>query len=94
MLLVTGDTSATYKITDICLEFDKIIDVELASTIKENYETGYDIPFDKITRIHYEKLSKKDTIWKLKIDSITAASLRGIFFLFVDDANDRKKFCL
>ena len=92
VLLITGDKDATYKITDICLEFDKIIDMELASTIKQNYEIGYDIPFDKITRIHYEKLSKKDTIWKLKIDSITASSLRGIFVLFVDDANDRKNF--
>ena len=34
VLLVKDDTAATYKITDICLEFDKIIDVELASTIK------------------------------------------------------------
>ena len=92
VLLVKDDTAATYKITDICLEFDKIIDEELASTIKQNYEIGYDIPFDKITRLHYEKLSKKDTVWKLKIDSITAASLRGIFVLFVDDANDRKNF--
>ena len=92
VLLVKDDTAATYKITDICLEFDKIIDVELASTIKQNYEIGYDIPFDKITRLHYEKLSKKDTVWKLKIDSITTASLRGIFVLFVDDANDRKNF--
>ena len=92
VLLVTGDTSAAYKITDICLEFDKIIDMELASTIKQNYEIGYDIPFDKLTRIHYEKLSKKDSIWKLQIDSITASSLRGIFVLFVDDVNDRKHF--
>ena len=89
---ITLASPSTYKITDICLEFDKIIDVELASTIKQNYEIGYDIPFDKITRIHYEKLLKKDTVWKLKIDSITAASLRGIFVLFVDDANDRKIF--
>ena len=92
VVLATGDADATYKISDICLEFDKVIDIELASNIRQNYELGYDIPFDKITRIHYERLSKKDTIWKLKIDSITAASLRGILVLFVDDSNDRKPF--
>ena len=92
VLLITGDTSATYKIINICLEFDKIIDIELTSTIRLNYEIGYDIPFDKITRIHYNKLSKKDTIWKITIGSITTSSLRGIFILFVDDANDRKNF--
>ena len=92
VLLATGDPDATYKLTDICLQFDKIIDMELASSIRQNYEVGYDIPFDKRTRIHYETLSKKDTIWKLKIDSLTAASLRGILVLFVDDDNDRKAF--
>ena len=59
VLLATGDTAATYKLTDICLEFDKLIDMELASSIRQNYEVGYDIPFDKRTRIHYERLSKK-----------------------------------
>ena len=92
VLLVTGDPDATYKLTDICLEFDKIIDMELASSIRQNYEVGYHIPFDKQTRIHYDRLSKKDTIWKLKIDSLTASSLRGILVLFVDDDNDRKAF--
>ena len=92
VLLVTGDPEATYKLTDICLEFDKIINMELASRIRQNYEVGYDIPFDKRTRINYERLSKKDTIWKLKIDSLTASSLCGILVLFIDDDNDRKAF--
>ena len=92
VLLATGEPDATYKLTDICLEFDKIIDMELASSIRQNYEVGYDIPFDTRIRIHYERLSKKDTIWKLKIDSLTASNLRGILVLFIDDDNDRKAF--
>ena len=92
VLLAAGDPAATYKLTVICLEFDKILDMRLASSIRQNYVEGYDLPFDKRTRIHYEKLSKKDTIWKLKIDSIATRSLRGILVLFVDDNNDRKPF--
>ena len=67
VLLATGDPDATYKITDICLEFDKIIDKNLASSIKQEYDNGYYIPFDKVTRVRYEKLSKKKQYGHLQL---------------------------
>ena len=92
VLLATGDPDASYKITNICLEFDKIIDMNLASSIRESYDDGYNIPFDKVTRVRYDKLSKKEICWPLTINSVSAKSLRGILVLFVDYANERKAF--
>ena len=59
--LCTGDTSATYKLSDILLEYDAIFDEPYATTIGEMYTRTTSIPYTKVTSIHYQTLSKKDT---------------------------------
>ena len=58
VIFCTGNTSATYKISDISLEYDVIINKPYATTIGELY-TNMLIPYTKVTPIHYQTLSKK-----------------------------------
>ena len=87
VILCTGDTEATYKLLDILLEYDVIIDNPDAMIIGELYiETS--IPYTKVTSIHYQKLSKKDTIWKNNVEYLSTRSLQGLLLLFQDKRND------
>ena len=57
----TGDTSAAYKLSDISLEYDVIFDESYATSIGEISTGTTSISYTKVTSIHYQALSKKDT---------------------------------
>ena len=57
VILCTGDTSATYKLSDISLEYDAIFDEPYATTISEMYNGTTSVPYTKVTSICYQKLS-------------------------------------
>ena len=59
VLLCTGDTSATYKLSEIPLEYDAIFDEPYATKIGEMYIGIMSIPYTKVTSIYYESLKKK-----------------------------------
>ena len=52
VVLRTGDTSATYKLSDILLEYDPIFDETYATSKGEMYTGTTSIPYTKVT-IHY-----------------------------------------
>ena len=61
VIMCTGDTSATYKLSDILLEYDAIFDEPYSTALGEMYTRTTSIPYTKETSIHYQALSKKDT---------------------------------
>ena len=85
VILCTGDTSATYKLSDTFLEYDAIFDEPYATNIGEMYTS---IPYTKVTSIHYQKLSKKDTTWKIDVDNLSLRSLQGLLLLFLDKPDE------
>ena len=82
-ILCSGDTSATYKLSDISLEYDAVSNKQYATTRGGMY-TNMSIPYTKITSKHYQTLSKKDTIWKIDVNSLDVCSLQGLLLLFLD----------
>ena len=46
VILCTGDTNATYKLSDISLEYDVIFDEPYATSISEMYTRTTSIPYD------------------------------------------------
>ena len=56
VILCTGDTSGTYKLSDISLEYDTIFDEPYATSIGEMYTGTTSIPYTKVTSIHYQTL--------------------------------------
>ena len=87
VILCTGDTSATYKLSDISLEYDAIFDEPYATTIGSMYSGTTSIPYTKVELIHYHTLSKKDTIWKIDVNN-PVRSLQGLLLLFFDKRDD------
>ena len=59
VILCAGDTSATYKLSGISLEYDAIFDEPYATTIGEMYTGTRSILYAKVTSIHYQRLSEK-----------------------------------
>ena len=90
VILCTGDNSATYKLSDMSLEYDAIFDEPYATTIGEMYggTNGTSIPYTNVTSIHYQALSKKDTTWKIDVNNLSVRSLQGLLLLFLDKRDD------
>ena len=88
VFLCTGDTSATYKLSNISLEHDVIFDKPYATSIGEMYTGTTSIPYTKVTSIHYQTLSKKDTNWKIDVNNLSFHSLQGLLLLFLDKRDD------
>ena len=88
VLLCTRDTSATYKLSDISLEYDTIFDEPYATTIGQMYSGTTSIPYTKVELVQYHTLSKKDTIWKIDVNNLSVRSLRGLLLLFLDKRDD------
>ena len=88
VILCTGDTSATYKLSDISLEYDAIFDEPYATTIGEMYTGTTSILYTKVTSILYKTLSKKDTAWKIDVNNLSVRSLQGLLLLFLDKRDD------
>ena len=87
VILCTGDTNATYKLSDISLEYDAIFDEPCATTIGEMYNGTMSIPYTKVTSIHYHLLKKEDATWKINVNNLSVRSLQGFLLLFVDKSN-------
>ena len=88
VILCTGDTNATYKLLDISLEYDAIFDEPYATSIGEMYTGTTSIPYTKVTSIHYQTISKKDTTWKIDVNNFYVQSLQGLLLLFPDKLDD------
>ena len=88
VILCTGDTNATYKLLEISLEYDAIFDEPYATSIGEMYTGTTSIPYTKVTSIHYQTLSKKDTSWKIDLNNLSIQSLQGLLLLFRDKRGD------
>ena len=96
VILWTGDTNTTYKLSDISLEYDEIFDEPYATNISEMYNGTTSFPYTKVTSIHYKTLSKKDTTWKIDVNNPSVCSLQGLLLLFLDKrdgfANKNEEF--
>ena len=88
VILCTGDTSATCKLSDISLEHHTILDEPYAIAIGEMYTGTTLISYTKVTLIHYQTLSKKDTKWKIDVNNLFVRSLQGLLLLFLGKRDD------
>ena len=88
VILCTGDTNATYKLSDISLEYDAIFHEPYAITIGEICTGTTSIPYTKVTSIHYQALPNKDTTWKIDLNNLSVRSLQGLLILFLDKRDD------
>ena len=97
-VIVSTDNTASYSITDIHLEYEKITSHELATTLKNQQMGRNAVLFDRVLRHGKQSLNKQDTTWTIAL-SPNAKSMKGILMLFIDPtdggglyARDPEKF--
>ena len=83
IILCTRDTSATYKLLDISLEYVAIFDQPYATSIGELYTGTTSVPYTKVTSIRYQTLSKKHTTWKIDVNNLSVRLLQGLLLLLM-----------
>ena len=74
------NTDATYRISNISLEFDTVINASLASQIRTEYMKS-SILYDRILRARIIPLSNSDTSFSVDINS-PSKSLKGVLLIF------------
>ena len=90
----SSKTDATYKITDISLEYDIVTQPELARSIRSEYDKMV-LLYDRVIQHSQIPVNKLDTKWNWSFND-TCKSLKGILVLFEEEkpfVRDMSKFC-
>ena len=87
-LIKSMDPDATYTISNISLEFDRIINASLASQIRTEYMKS-SILYDRILRARIIQLNKSDTSFSVDINS-PSKSLKGVLLIFTQERSATK----
>ena len=88
MILHSKDTTATYKLSGISLEYDTISHKSYITMISELYAGTTLIPYTNVTSIYYKALSKKDSTSNTDINNLSVFSLQDLMLLFLDKYDD------
>ena len=86
-VVVSTDTNASCRISEIHLEFDVVSSPELAMIIRNKYKGKSVVMYDKINKHVQKPLNKSDTIWNITFTP-RSRSMKGILILFIDPAAD------
>ena len=84
---------ATYKITDLSLEYENITQPDLMRSIRSEYQ-HMALLYDRILRHRKIIVNKSDTVWNWAFN-MPCKSLKGILVLFVEEktfARDTSKY--
>ena len=79
----SSKTDATYKITDISLEYDIVTQPELARSIRSEYNKMV-LLYDRVIQHSQIPENKSDTKWNWAFND-TCKSLKGILVLFEEE---------
>ena len=86
----------SYQLTNICLEYDTVTDAGIASTITQQYNSGYAFMYDKVEHFVSARIPANDTYIREHIN-IPARSVKGILLLFTKafevGQRDSEQFC-
>lgn len=82
-VIKSQDPESSYRIKNICLEFDVVSDVELTRQIRQQVDGKMVILYDRILRHRKITKNKSDTLWNINLN-VPARSMKGILMLFED----------
>jgi hypothetical protein len=82
-VVISANSTASFIISNISLEYEVVRCKDLADTIREVYTKGVSLLYTRVLCLEKRQLNKSDTLWNFSITQ-TARSLRGILFLFED----------
>ena len=79
----SSKTDATYKITDVSLEYDIVTQPKLARSIRSEYDEMV-LLYDRVIQHSQIPVNKSDTKWNWSFNE-TCKSLKGILVLFEEE---------
>jgi hypothetical protein len=86
-VIVSSDTTASYTISKIALEFEVFTNTDLATTLRSRQMGKTRVLYDRVHRhALMSNINKSDTSWTVDI-STNAISFKGILILFIDPAD-------
>ena len=88
--VIAANGDGSYKIDNICLEFDKVTNEGLARNIRAQYDSGLAILYDRVLRHRKITANKSDTLWNINLNT-PARSMKGVLMLFEDPAAAYKR---
>ena len=96
-LLLISSAAATmnYSLSNICLEYDTVLDPTIASNLQQSYQSGYSVLYDWIDHVKTVSVASNDTLINENLN-FPRRSIKGIllFFLstYTSGARDSEKF--
>ena len=87
-VIKSTDSDATYTISNISLEFDRIINASSASQIRTEYMKS-SVLYDRILRARIIPLNKSNTSFSIDINS-PSESLKGVLLIFTQERSATK----
>ena len=79
-------SDATYKITDVCLEYQIVTQPKLARSVRSEYQ-HMALLYDRVLRHKNIIVNKSDTVWNWAFN-MPCKSLKGILVLFEEEQSD------
>ena len=88
-VIKASNPDATYKISNISLEFDTVINTSLANQIRTEYMKCTNFLYNRILRASIIPLNKSDTNFSVDINS-PSRSLKGALLIFTQERSATK----
>jgi hypothetical protein len=85
VVVATDDTTASYAIDGISLEFEVVTSEELSRHVRAMYNSRTSILFDRVLRHRKIVFNKQDPLWNINLN-VPMRSCKGILLLFEDVA--------
>ena len=83
VMLCSGDTAATYTISDVALEYDAITDARYTKKVSVAQQNS-SYQYTMVTHLSYQILGKKGSSWLIDT-KLQAKSLQGVLLLFIEN---------
>ena len=91
-VIISEDTTATYMISEISLEYEIVTSPQLSRMIKDQFQSKVSIFYDRILRHSYSMKRKEDLVWNINLNT-PAKSMKGILMLFQEPRKEYKRKC-
>ena len=85
-VIKSSDTNATFKLSNISLEYEIVRHAELARSIRQSY-SNLNVYYERVHRHSVIPMNKKDVAWNVNLNT-PAKSLKGILLLFQEPQVD------
>ena len=91
-VIISEDTTAKYKISEISLEYEIVTSPQLSRIIRDQYQSKVSIFYDRVLRHSYSMKNKKDLVWNINLNT-PAKSMKGVLMLFQEPKKEYKRQC-